>query len=155
MGERLPPVPGSQTFASVISDYAKFFIIALMRAYYATLGILLIISDCDVVGGCPLNPPVPMCIHLPKNLPHPLAGRVRIALYVSVSSADVSLRCYACVTVDDVLVLTNSAPMRDQLFATLTARFGLLTVNLVSALHTGIEIKAFPTGGVPLLKMVP
>ena len=50
MGDRLHPLPGSQTFASVASDYAKFFILALMQAYSATTSVPLIISDCDVVG---------------------------------------------------------------------------------------------------------
>ena len=133
----------------------------------------------------PLNPPVPMLLRLPRNLPHPLAGRcVRILhalyglresnrlfslemarilhgagflstpsdpqLFYKFSPRDSALRCYACVTVDDVLVLTNSPPMRDALFDALTARFGPLTMNLVSTVHTGIEIRALSNGGVLL-----
>ena len=31
MGDRLPPLPGSQAFASVISDYSKFFTLAMIQ----------------------------------------------------------------------------------------------------------------------------
>ena len=182
MGDRLPPRLGLQTFASVISDHAKFFIIALMQAYCASRQELFVISDCDVVGGflhIPLNPPVPMFLRHPRALPHPLAGRcVRILresnrlfslemsrvlvkagfkpapsepqLFSRFDSRDSALRYYACVTVDDVLILTNSPPMRDSLYAALTARFGSLTINLVSTLHTGIEIQMLPLGAVLL-----
>ena len=63
---------------------------------------------------------------------------------------DVVLRCYACVTVDDGLILTNSSSMRDSLYAALPARFFPLTINLVSTVHTGIEIQLLPLGAVIL-----
>jgi hypothetical protein len=78
MGDRLPPKPSSETFASVVSDSAKFFSIALMQAHTESRGEELYISDADVVGGflhIPLNSPVPMFLRLPNDLPHPLAGQ--------------------------------------------------------------------------------
>ena len=71
-------------------------------------------------------------------------------LFYKFSPRDSGLRCYACVTIDDVLVLTNSPPMRDALFGALTARFGPSTIILVSTVHTGIEIKTLPNCGVLL-----
>ena len=74
MGDRLPPKPSSETFASVVSDSAKFFSIALMQAHTESRGEQLYISDADVVGGflhIPLNSPVPMFLRLPVDLPHP------------------------------------------------------------------------------------
>ena len=78
MGDRLPPVPTQETFASVVSDGAKFLSIAAMQAYCEQRGEPLYISDADGVGGflhIPLNAPVRMFLHLPHALPHPLAGK--------------------------------------------------------------------------------
>ena len=79
MGNRIPPAMDEQTFASVISDGAKIFLIAAMQAHCEASHEAMIISDCDVVGGflhIPLNSPVPMFLRLPPNLPHPLAGKL-------------------------------------------------------------------------------
>ena len=51
---------------------------------------------------------------------------------------------------DDVLVVTNSCAFRASLFRALSDRFGPLTVNLVSTLHTGIQIVRLSNGGVVL-----
>jgi hypothetical protein len=87
MGNRLPKEPMSKTFASVVSDGAKMFSLSAMQAHCSSRGEELIISDADVVGGflhIPLNSPVPMFVRMPKNLPHPLAGklvRILAAIY--------------------------------------------------------------------------
>jgi len=52
--------------------------LAAMQAHCELRKEPLILSDFDVVGGflhIPLNSPVPMYLRLPKNLPHPMAGR--------------------------------------------------------------------------------
>ena len=189
MGDRLPAVPTQQTFASVVSDGAKFLSIAAMQAYCEQRGEPLYISDADVVGGflhIPLNAPMRMFLHLPRTLPHPLAGKyleIFHAIYglresnrlfslemtrvitkeanflscpaepqqfVCSSPGSSGLKCIASVTVDDVLVVTNSCALRDSLFRSLTDRFGPLTINLVSTLHTGIQIVRLSNGGVLL-----
>ena len=87
MGNRLPKEPMSKTFASVVSDGAKMFSLSAMQAHCSRRGEELIVSDADVVGGflhIPLNSPVPMFVRMPKNLPHPLAGklvRILAAIY--------------------------------------------------------------------------
>ena len=63
---------------------------------------------------------------------------------------DSGVRCLASLTVDDVLILTNSVVLRQDLLDALTLRFGPLTVNLVSSMHTGIEITRLPCGGILL-----
>jgi hypothetical protein len=71
-------------------------------------------------------------------------------LFVKTDSSDAGLKCIASVTVDDVLILTNSAIMRQRLLDALESRFGPLTVNLDSTLHTGVEFSRLSTGGVLL-----
>ena len=51
MGNRLPSLPSSRTFASVVSDGAKMFCVAAMQAHCEERSEELIISDADVVGG--------------------------------------------------------------------------------------------------------
>ena len=63
---------------------------------------------------------------------------------------DSGLKCIADVTVDDVLILTNLLSMRTLLLDALTARFGPLTVNLDSTLHTGVEMVRLSNGGILL-----
>ena len=189
MGDRLEPLPSSETFASVVADGSKNFAIATMQAYCASRGEFFHISDADVVGGflhIPLTSPVPLYLLLPPNLPHPLAGRyleIKHAIYglresnrlfglemsrvITVDAGFTSSavepqlfvkdgppgsghKCIASVTVDDVLILTNSPALRDTLLAALTARFGQLTVNLATTVHTGIEFTRLPSGGVQL-----
>ena len=79
MGNRLPPLPNSLTFASVVNESSKMFCVAAMQAHCAKRQEDLIFSDADVVGvflHIPLNSPVPLYLKLPKNLPHPLAGKL-------------------------------------------------------------------------------
>ena len=57
-------------------------------------------------------------------LPRPSEPQLFVCL-----SSDSVLRRYACAKMDDALVLTISAFMRDRLFTALGARFGHLTVN--------------------------
>ena len=172
-----------ETFASVVSDPAKFLSIAIMQPNCARRGETLYISDADVVGGflhIPLNP-VLMFLHLPPTLPHLLVGvylRVHHAIYgfqesnrlfsremnrVTVEDAqfesclaepqqfgspDRGLKCIANVTADDNLILTNPLPSCDRLIAALAARFGLLTVNYDSHMHTGVEMTRLSNGGI-------
>jgi hypothetical protein len=188
MGDRLPVQASEETFASVVSDGSKSFAIAAMQAHCTARGEELMISDADVVGGflhIPLNAPVPMYLRLPKNLPHPLAGRLleihhaiyglresnrlfniemtRVLvedagfvasadpqLFVRSVPADPGLKCIVSVTVDDLLILTNTASLRTVLLDALTARFGQLTFNLVTTIHTGIEFSRSSTGSVVL-----
>ena len=161
-GDRLPPLPTDDTFASVVSDGAKYFSVAAMQAHCRSRGDDLLISDADVVGGflhIPLHCPVPMFLRLPSNLPHPLAGRlleIHHAIYglresnrlfnlemsrvitqdagfgptadpqqfVQFDPVDPGIKCVANVTVDDVLILTNSVSLRQRLLDALAARFG-------------------------------
>jgi len=178
MGNRIAPVATEQTFASVISDGAKLFSIAAMQAHCEERQEELILSDGDVVGGflhIPLDSPVPMFLRLPRNLPHPLAGKLLPILsaiyglresnrlfslemsrviredagfvctpgepqcFVKFASGDSERKCIACVTVDDVLAISNDQVLVDSLFAALAARFGPLTFNAVSTSHTGLE----------------
>ena len=187
MGNRLPPLPSCRTYASVVSDGAKMFAVASMQAYCEQRAEPLIISDADVVGGflhIPLNPPVPMFLRLPVNLPHPLAGQlveILHALYglqesnrlFSVEMARVLVsdagflrstvepqafvrfapdaaghKCIAVVTVDDVLVLSNDQVLVASLFSSLSSRFGPLTINPVTAVHTGLEFTQLSNAGV-------
>jgi len=69
---------------------------------------------------------------------------------VKADVGDPGLKCVASVTVDDVLILTNSVALRQCLLDALTARFGPLTVNLESTVHTGVEFTRLSTGGVLL-----
>ena len=73
-----------------------------------------------------------------------------LQLFSRFASGYSSLHCYACVTVDDVLIISNSAPMRDSLYAALTARYRPLSFNLESSVHTGIGIHRLPLGAVLL-----
>jgi hypothetical protein len=71
-------------------------------------------------------------------------------LFVKSDLLDPGIKCIACVTVDDVLILTNSFIIRQCLLDALTARFGSLTVNLITVIHTGVEFFRLSTGGVLL-----
>ena len=51
MGNRLPPLPNSLTFASVVNESSKMFCVAAMQAHCAKRHEDLIFSDADVVGG--------------------------------------------------------------------------------------------------------
>ena len=189
MGNHLPPKSAEETFASVVSDGPKFVSMALMQAHCEIRQEALYIIDADVVGGflnIPLNSPVPMFLHLPRNLPHPLAGkylRIFHAVYglqesnrlfslemtrVIVSDAkfrasraepqqflrcdpvDPGIKCIGNVTVDDVLIVTNSLSLAEALLDALTTRFGPLTVHRDSQMHTGIEMVRRPDGGLLL-----
>jgi hypothetical protein len=187
MGDRLPPKPSEETFASVVSDGAKYFAVAAMQAHCKSRGEDLLISDADVVGGflhIPLDSPVPMFLRLPNNLPHPLAGRlleIHHAIYglresnrlfniemsrvimedagfvVSADpqqfvafESDPGRRCVVSVTVDDLLILSNSVSLRQRLLDALQSRFGALTVNLSTSMHAGVEFSRTAEGGVRL-----
>ena len=50
----------------------------------------------------------------------------------------------------DVLILTNDTSLQQCLIDALTARFGPLTFNLVTAVHTGIEFHYLASGGILL-----
>ena len=78
----------------------------------------------------------------------PTAGDLQ--LFVKFDKSDSGVRCLASLTVDDVLILTNSIVLRQDLLDALTKRFGPLTINLVSSVHTGIEITRLPCGGILL-----
>ena len=186
-GDRLPPKPTKETYASVVSDGAKFASIALMQAYCASRKETLYVTDADVVGGflhIKLDSKVPMYLRLPPHLPHPLAGKylqIHHAIYglqesnrlfslemtrVIVSCAGyragqaepqqfvrvapAGLKSIGNVTVDDVLILSNSTRLRDILLAALSVRFGPLTVNLESRMHTGIEMTRLSDDGILL-----
>jgi hypothetical protein len=160
-----------------------------MQAHCEHRNEVLCISDADVVGGflhIPLNSPVRMFLHFPRNMPHPLAGKyleihhaiyglqesnrlfslemtrviVDVAGFVSNPAepqqfmfsdvADVGRKCIVHVTVDDLLFLTNVPQYRGDLLAALTVRFGPLTVNLESVMHTGVEMTRLVNGGILL-----
>ena len=71
-------------------------------------------------------------------------------LFVKADKVDPGYICIASVTVDDVLILTNSASMRQELLDALASRFGPLTINMESAMHAGVEFTRLPSGGVLL-----
>jgi hypothetical protein len=185
MGNRLEKKPTSQTFASVVSDGAKMFSLAAMQAHCELRHEPLIITDLDVVGGflhIELNSPVPMFLRLPKNLPHPMAGRcveilraiyglqesnrlfalemarvitedagfvrtsVEAEQFVKFVGDDKDLKCIVSVTVDDNLAVANDQSLVDDLSKALTVRFGPLTTNVVSKVHTGLEFIRYDNG---------
>ena len=65
---------------------------------------------------------------------------------------DPGLKCVAAVIFNDVLVISYSQEFVDILFAALTQRFGKLTVNVVTSVHTSLEISQPPGGGVLVLQ---
>ena len=71
-------------------------------------------------------------------------------LFVRSAVDDPGVKCVVSVTVDDLLILTNSVALRTLVLDALTARFGQLTVNLVTSIHTGIEFARSPAGAVIL-----
>jgi hypothetical protein len=71
-------------------------------------------------------------------------------LFTKSDNKDPGLKCIASLTVDDVLILTNCLSFRQCLLDALADRFGPLTINLESSVHTGIEISRLPCGGVLL-----
>ena len=70
--------------------------------------------------------------------------------FILCDSVDPGLKCIASVTVDDVLIVTNHIPFRSLLLAALAHRFGPLTINLESKMHTGIEMTRFANGAIRL-----
>jgi hypothetical protein len=185
MGNRLEKKPTAQTFASVVSDGAKMFSLAAMQAHCELRNDDLIITDLDVVGGflhIELNSPVPMFLRLPKNLPHPMAGRcveIKRAIYglqesnrlfalemarviiedagfsrtsveaeqfVKFADGDMNCKCIVSVTVDDNLAVANDQSLVDDLSKALTERFGPLTTNVESKVHTGLEFTRYDNG---------
>ena len=60
---------------------------------------------------------------------------------------DHGLKHVAAITVDDALMVSSSQELVDILLAALTARFGKLTFNAVTSVHTGMEISQPPGGG--------
>ena len=71
-------------------------------------------------------------------------------LFVRSAVDDPGVKCVVSVTVDDLLILTNSIALRTLVLDALTARFGQLTVNLVTSIHTDIEFARSPAGAVIL-----
>ena len=69
-------------------------------------------------------------------------------VYIRSDPLDPGLKCVAAITVDDALMVSNSQELVDILLAALTARFGKLTFNAVTSVHTGLEISQPPGGGV-------
>jgi len=63
---------------------------------------------------------------------------------------DAGRKCIVDVTVDDLLFVTNVPQYRDDLLAASTARIGPLTVNIVSVVHTEIEMTRLANGGILL-----
>ena len=61
-------------------------------------------------------------------------------VYIRSDPLDPGLKCVAAITVDDALMVSNSQVLVDILVAALTARFGKLTFNAVTSVHTGLEI---------------
>jgi hypothetical protein len=70
--------------------------------------------------------------------------------FLFVDPKDSGRKCVVNVTVDDLLFVTNVPVYRDKLIAALTLRFGPLTLNLESVMHTGIEMTRLSNGGILL-----
>jgi hypothetical protein len=79
-------------------------------------------------------------------------SRVELQTYVKTNPVDPSQKCVVNVCVNDCLSLSNVQAMNLDVFAALKRRFGELTVNLVTTVHTGVEISQPPTGGVLVLQ---
>ena len=65
-------------------------------------------------------------------------------------STNPGLKCIVNVTVDDLLILTNDVSLRQRVLDALQARFGELTVNLQTSMHTGVEFARSPAGAILL-----
>ena len=77
-GNQLPPQPGEVNFSDVCHDDHKNFQLAVMQAHSQATGRKLNISSFDVVGAflrIKRVSPIRMFLRLPKNLPHPDAGK--------------------------------------------------------------------------------
>ena len=72
--------------------------------------------------------------------------------YIYVDPKDPGRRCIVNVTVDDVQFLTNVPRYRGLLTEALTKRFGPLTINLESTMHTGIEMTRLSNGEILLIQ---
>jgi hypothetical protein len=70
--------------------------------------------------------------------------------YIRCDSQDPGFKCIVNVTEDDLLILTNMVALRQRVLDALKARFGELTVNLETAVHTGVEFSRSVTGAVCL-----
>ena len=79
-----------------------------------------------------------------------VAGLAEPQQYSRVDAKHPSRKCIVSVTVDDLLIITNHPSMRDSLLTFLAARFGSLTVNLDTVLHTGVEFTRLSNGAVLL-----
>jgi hypothetical protein len=79
-------------------------------------------------------------------------SRVELQTYVRVDPMDPGKKCIVNMCVDDCLAISNVQAMILDLFAALKRRFGELTVNLVTTVHTGLEISQPSTGGVLVLQ---
>ena len=79
-----------------------------------------------------------------------VASTVEPQQFIKYGPPGSGLKCIASVTVDDVLILTNSVDLRSSLLAALTSHFGELTVNLQTFMHTSVEFAWLPHGCVQL-----
>ena len=76
-GNRQPPDSYDETFAPCVADESKLLLVASFQAASLQDGLPLMLSDFDVPGAflnIDLKSPRQILIHLPKDLPHPLAG---------------------------------------------------------------------------------
>jgi hypothetical protein len=70
--------------------------------------------------------------------------------FVKFAAGDSGKKCIVSVTVDDCLAVTNELAFAEDLDAALTKRFGPLTVNSVTKVHTGIEFVYYDNGAICL-----
>jgi len=87
-GSKLPLLPGQLSYAAVVPEDDKQFVLAMMVGHCNQRGDKLNLSTTDVVGAFPrvLRPPNSprIFLRLPANLPHPWAGgfvEIKGALY--------------------------------------------------------------------------
>jgi len=166
MGDQLPPSLASDTFAAVVGKGPKVLAIAAMQAHCQ------LNSPVPMYLLLPGNLPHPLAGRY-LIIQHAIYGlresnrlfnleMTRVItdvasfvpthgdsqLFVKTDLLNSGLKFIASVTVDDVLILSNSASMRQELLDALAARFGPLTVNLESAMHTGVEFTRLSSRGV-------
>ena len=72
--------------------------------------------------------------------------QVESQVFIKCLKSDSGKKCITCVTVDDAVILSNEQSLVDDLLAALSKRFGPLTVNKVTTVHTGLEVTRYPNG---------
>jgi hypothetical protein len=74
--------------------------------------------------------------------------RVEKQVFVKCDSADPGIQCVVLLCIDNCLAICYSSLLTDALFAPSELRFGMLAINPVTRVRTGLEISPPPDGGV-------